>query len=161
MLLIEARLWDPHKHSGNIWTSFSKLLSQNAEKDTQSLPREVYNVYPVSPPGTLRQREPESGSQGKCTRQEGNGKEKTGWRVGGKGKGILNAEVARCAEESTERLGHRLHALWVMTTGSDHFLYLSGKSHLCAELDTLLNHVTQKNLLFERLKILITIFSFS
>lgn len=52
-------------------------------------------------------------------------------------------------------------ALWVMTMGSDHFLYLSGKSHVCAELDTLLNHVTHRNQLFESLKILITIFSFS
>lgn len=32
---------------------------------------------------------------------------------------------------------------------------------MCAELGTLLNHVTQQNQLFERLKILITIFSFS
>lgn len=66
------------------------------------------------------------------------------------------------------QIGRREHretrtqaTLPVMTMASDHLLYLSGKSHVCAELDTLLNHVTQQNQLVERLKMLITIFYFS
>ena len=91
-----------------IFEQASANCSVSAGKDIQSLPREVYSIYPVSPPRTPRQRERERGRQGKCTREEGNGKEKTERRVGVKWKGILRADVAGSEEESTERLGHRL-----------------------------------------------------
>lgn len=70
-------------------------------KDTQSLPREVYNIYLFLPQELLSWEAMNVEVKASAPEGKEKGKEKMGLRAGGKLKGILSTEVAESEDERT------------------------------------------------------------